>query len=384
MLTILLYTFIGITAIQFFYFIFIFGKFAFGKEEAVSKKNSSKSVSVIICAKNQAKNLATLVPILMDQDHSDYEIILINDASIDNTMDFLEAFEKQYKNIRIVNVENNEAFWANKKYSLTLGIKVAKKDYLLFIEPDCYPISRNWIRLMSNSFTEKKTIVLGYSGYEKVKKSFLNKIIRLDSILETIQYFSWTEAEYPYTGIGKNLAYNKKDFFEASGFINHMKIKSGEDELFINQIATNENTAICYSPESFTYSKAKSNYKDWYQKKVKSYITSRYFKTRDKLKIDLFQTSQLLFFVLALALLLFQFNWIIILLLVLARYSIVFITLNYSAKRLNEKELLYWYPFIEIVIIYTQFNIFIIDKFNVTIKAVTRFSKSLYWKLKIK
>lgn len=379
MLTILFYVFISITAIQFFYFIFVFGKFAFHKKETVVQKHKHKSVSVIVCAKNQSEYLSNLVPILLNQDYPDYEIILINDASNDNdnTIDLIKDFEKKHQNIKIVNIENNEAFWDNKKYSLTLGIKVSEKECLLFIEPNCYPISKNWIQLMSTQFTPTKTIILGYSGYEKVKKSFLNKIIRFDAILEAIQCFAWAELKSPYTGTGKNLAYDKKEFFEARGFISHIKIKSGEDELFINQIATNENTAICYSSESFTYSKAKDNYKDWYNDKVVSYNTIKFFKTRDRFKLDLFQASQTLFLLIALILLIYQYNWIVILLLIFVRYFIIFITLSYSTKKLNEKELLYWYPFIEIVIIYTQFNIFIIDTFNMIIRGLNTFSKSI-------
>jgi len=187
--------FIVIIAIQFSYYLFIFGKFAFAKAQKITPKRIP--ISVIVCAKNEAENAIRFIPLLAEQDYPDFEIILIDDASSDNTLEIFEEFEKQYSNIRLVKVQNNEAFWGNKKYALTLGIKAAKKEYLLFIDADCYPSTKDWITTMSSQFTLQKTIVLGYGAYEKIAGSFLNKIIRFETMLTAIQYFSWAKAGQP-------------------------------------------------------------------------------------------------------------------------------------------------------------------------------------------
>ena len=252
MLLFTLYFFIVVVAIQLAYYLIIFGKFAFAK---VQKSNPKRiSISVIVCAKNEAENVIRFIPLLAEQNYPDYEIILIDDASSDNTLEIFEEFEKQYGNIRLVKVKNNEAFWGNKKYALTLGIKSAKKDYLLFMDADCYPATKDWISTISAQFTMQKTIVLGYGGYEKIANSFLNKMIRFETLLTAVQYFSWAKIGRPYMGIGRNLAYKKDEFFNVNGFISHIQIRSGDDDLFINQVAKSKNTTICYAPESFTYS----------------------------------------------------------------------------------------------------------------------------------
>lgn len=118
-----------------------------------------------------------------------------------------------------------------------------------------------------NSIHQRKTIVLGYGAYEKVKNSFLNKIIRFETMLTATQYFSWAKIGKPYMGVGRNLAYKKEEFFNVRGFMDHMKIRSGDDDLFINQAATKKNTAILYTPESFTFSEPKTTFSSWvYQK----------------------------------------------------------------------------------------------------------------------
>ncbi|HEX9151289.1 MAG TPA: glycosyltransferase, partial [Flavobacterium sp.] len=198
MLIQILYFFIFIVVVQISYYLGVFGKFAFAKAQKVTPKRIP--ISVIVCAKNEEENVTNYIPLLAEQNYPDFEIVLIDDASSDNTLAIFEEFEKQYPNVRLVKVKNNEAFWGNKKYALTLGIKAAKKEYLLFTDADCYPTSKDWILAMSSQFTMQKTIVLGYGKYEKIPNSFLNKIIRFETLLTAIQYFSWAKIGHPYMG----------------------------------------------------------------------------------------------------------------------------------------------------------------------------------------
>jgi glycosyltransferase involved in cell wall biosynthesis len=368
MLAILFYLFIGIVAIQLFYYLFVFGKFAYMK----SQKSAPKKVpiSVIVCAKNEEENVLKFIPILAEQDYPDYEVVLIDDASSDNTLEIFEDFEKKYPNIRLVKVVNNEAFWGNKKFALTLGIKAAKKEYLLFTDADCYPTSKDWIREMSSNFSIEKTIVLGYGAYEKVPGSFLNKLIRFETLLTAVQYFSWAKMGKPYMGVGRNLAYKKEAFFNVNGFIDHMKIRSGDDDLFINQAANEKNTTICFSPDSFTYSMSKTSFKDWFRQKRRHVATASFYKTFDRMQLGVFYISQLLFVILAIILLAFQFQWIVVLSLVGFRYLFTWITLAFAAGKLKEKDVMYWFPILEMVVLFTQLNIFITNIF----------AKPVHWK----
>lgn len=368
MLTITFYLFIVIVAIQLFYYLIIFGKFAFAKAQKSTPKRIS--ISVIVCAKNEAENVAKYIPLLAEQNYPDFEIILIDDASSDDTLALFESFEKQYSNIRLVKVKNNEAFWGNKKYALTLGIKSAKKDYLLFTDADCYPTSKNWIAAMSSQFTMQKTIVLGYGAYEKIAGSFLNKIIRFETVLTAVQYFSWAKLGHPYMGIGRNLAYKKEVFFNVNGFISHIQIRSGDDDLFINQAANAKNTAISYIPESFTYSKPKTTFKEWFIQKRRHVATANYYKKFDKFQLVLFYCSQLLFILLSILLLAFQFQWILVLSIIALRYLVAWVVVGFSAGKLKENDLKFWFPIVEIVLIFAQINIFITNIF----------SKPVHWK----
>ncbi|WP_295334389.1 glycosyltransferase [Flavobacterium sp.] len=368
MLLIVFCVFIAVVVIQFLYYIVVFGKFSFAKPQTVTPKRVP--ISVIVCAKNEEENVKKFVPLLAEQDYHTFEIVLIDDASSDNTLEIFEEFEKQYPNIKLVKVENNEAFWGNKKFALTLGIKAAKYEYLLFTDADCYPTSKNWITSMSAQFTQQKNIVLGYGAYEKIGNSFLNKIIRFETLLTATQYFSWAKIGKPYMGIGRNMAYKREEFFKVRGFMDHMKIRSGDDDLFINQAANGDNTTICYTPDSFTYSTPKTSFKDWFTQKRRHVSTAKHYKLFDRNQLGLFYLSQLLFLLLPIVLLAFQYQWIAVVSIIGFRYLFAWLTLGFAAGKLKEKDVMYWFPIIEIVLIFTQLNVFITNTF----------SKPVHWK----
>ena len=354
---VLFYTFIVVVFIQIIYYLFIFGKFSFHKKQEQPPKNIP--VSVIICAKNEAKSLKKFLPSILEQDYPNFEVVLINDGSTDKTLKVMEAFKKDFNNIKIVDVKNIEAFWGNKKYALTLGIKASTHNVLLFTDADCKPISNQWIKEMSSHFTNSKSIVLGYGAYEKIKGSFLNKLIRFETLLTAVQYFSYAEMGQPYMAVGRNLAYRKELFFEASGFINHMRIKSGDDDLFVNQNATAENTAICFSKDSFTESIPEQTLSTWIDQKRRHISTAKFYKFSHKALLSLFYITQLLFWILAILLISTLTFWQIVVGLVFVRFLVEFISLGYASKKLNESDVIPFLPVLEVFLISMQFFIFI-------------------------
>lgn len=351
------YTFIIIVFIQLIYYGFIFSRFAFAKSKTPTKKKIA--VSVIICAKNEAENLQQFLPLIIQQEYPDFEIVLINDASHDNTLNIMESFAKKNRNIKIVNVENIEVFWGNKKYALTLGIKAATNDFLLFTDADCKPVSKHWIATMSRHFSNTKSIVIGYGAYKKKKGSFLNKLIRYETLLTAIQYFSYAKFGVPYMAVGRNLAYRKEEFFKVKGFMSHMNIRSGDDDLFVNQVANSVNTTICFSKDSFTESLPETSFKDWFKQKRRHISTSKYYKLKHKIMLGLFYISQLMFWVLGIILLVFIFKWEIALALIFLKFIVQYISIGLSAKKLDVPDTLVLLPFLELFLIISQFFIFI-------------------------
>ena len=211
---------------------------------------------------------------------------------------------------------------------------------------------------MSSHFTNKKTIVLGYGAYKKTK-GLLNKLIRFESLLTAIQSFSYTKIGMPYMAVGRNLAYRKETFFEVKGFMNHMNIRSGDDDLFVNQVANASNTAICITKDSFTESIPENSLSEWFKQKKRHVSTAKFYKPKHKLFLGLFYVSQILFWLLSLILLATLFNWKIVLVLFLLRFIVQFIVIGLSAKKLNEQDTIILLPLLELFLIVSQMAIFI-------------------------
>jgi glycosyltransferase involved in cell wall biosynthesis len=364
-LTVLCYILVASTSIQLIYFS-CFSSILFHKQ---AKKHSREiPVSVIVCAKNETDNLTEFIPSILNQDYRNFELVLINDASTDNTLEIMQDFKEKHSNIKIVNVENNEAFWGNKKYALTLGIKAATHEYLLFTDADCNPVSSTWISEMTSNFSNEKTIVLGYGKYN-VRKSLVNLCIRFETLLTAVQYFTYAKLGSPYMGVGRNLAYTKAEFFKTKGFINHIKVKSGDDDLFIQEAANKQNTVINLSPDSFTTSIPPLTFKAWFRQKRRHVSTSSYYQFKHQFFLGLFYFSKLVFYTLT-TVLFFFYSWKIIAL-ILAIYLATFMTVfGIATKKFKEPYLLFLLPFLEIFLLLFQFTIFISNTF----------SKPTHWK----
>jgi len=287
--------FILMFLIQSYYYLRYYRK-AFLKKSAIYGKPdiSPETVSIIICARNEASNLEKNLPLILEQDYPEFEVIVVNDRSEDETETLLKLLATKYPHLHVSEVRNDPKFTHGKKLALTLGIKAAKSEWLLMTDADCTPAGKNWLSVMQKNFTQNKDIVLGYGGYKK-EKGFLNMIIRFETVFTAMQYFGLANAGKPYMGVGRNLAYRKTVFFSNKGFASHSNLNSGDDDLFVNETSNASNVAIEMHPDSFTWSDGEKTFKNWYAQKKRHLTTSpRYsFKTKSRLIIE--NVSRLIF-----------------------------------------------------------------------------------------
>ncbi len=354
----LLITFCVVLLVQSYFYLFLFRRYTSG--EQTTHVNHASAVSIVISARNETENLKKLLPSLARQEYKAFEIILIDDGSTDSTYNEMLSFEKSHlksnftiKLIRILPVDAN-----GKKAALTKGILAAQNQYILLTDADCQPVSRQWITHMMTCFSQKTAIVLGYGAYEKIKKSFLNKLIRFETLMTALQYFSYALDGKPYMGVGRNLAYKKEVFIKAGGFTDHSQIKSGDDDLFVSQIATPNNTAICDHKDSFTLSKPHTHFNKWIKQKRRHITTASHYRSETKFLLSVFYISQFSIYALLLVSILTKTFYLIIIPLFLIRLIFWYVTIKKTANRLNEKDLIAFGPLYEISIIFIQLYIF--------------------------
>ena len=320
-------------------------RFVFFKRKSETVLNNV-GVSVIIAARNEEDNLYNNLEHVLTQDYPLFEVIVVNHQSSDDTKHILGALQKQYAHLKVIEIERNKHLKIGKKLPITLGVKGAKYNHLLFTDADCRPMSNQWIRGMAACFSEKKDIVLGFGPYYKTK-GLLNALIRFDTLQIGINYYSFAINGMAYMGVGRNLAYKKSVFEAVGGFKSHYGIASGDDDLFIRDAATRENTSICISPDTYCYSDPKTTWGVWFKQKQRHFNTSGHYKVITKLLLGFFPIAlliQLFSFVLLLLHIEFWFITIIIFggVLILRWLSQI---LNFN--KLGAAKLAIFYPFLE-------------------------------------
>ena len=313
-------------------------------------------VSVIISARNEAANLSINLPLILEQNYPDFEVVVINDCSIDDSENVLKEIGEKYTHLKIVTVTENEKFKTGKKFALTMGIKGSKNDYLILTDADCRPASSNWIMHMAANFSEPKQIVLGYSPYSK-SGGFLNGFIRFETIKTAMNYLSAALAGDPYMGIGRNLAYTKALFFKSKGFGSHMHVLSGDDDLFVNQNATSGNTSIEIHPDAFVFSDAKTNIFSLFKQKRRHMGAGKLYKGKHRRILSFDALSGLLFYILLLLCLILNYDPWPALGLFIFRLITQLIVYYKVFRKLDGKNLIWYLPFFDLIY-YVYLNIF--------------------------
>lgn len=310
-------------------------------------------VSVIIASENEGDELKKNLPFVLEQDYADFEVIVVNNGSTDESDYILNSLKLGNPHLYYTYLpysEDDESF-NRRKLALTIGAKAAKGDILLFTEPYSKPISKNWISSIVENFSEEKEIVLGYSFFTRTKKQF-NRLARLDNHFFSMQYLSMAIKKRGYIGTYRNLAFKKHLFFDNKGFASCLNIENGED-VFINQIITKKNTAVSLSQDSFIETSLE-NFSLWKEIKKSYSIAKNYFKGGAIALFSFEIFSRYLFYIGLIALIAYSVifaQWVVLgiaVFLFLIRLIIQLVVINKSAKYFNSGKFYFSLPILDI------------------------------------
>jgi len=205
--------------------------------------------------------------------------------------------------------------------------------------------------------------VLGYSHYTR-SKGLLNKLIRFDTAHIATQYLSYALAGLPYMGVGRNLSYLKSMFYDNKGFIPHYRIRSGDDDLFINRVAKKSNTVVVTHPDSFINSEPKKTFAHWITQKRRHLTTARHYRFVHKFLLGSYSLSLFLFYILSLLMLALNYSLFPVLGLLILRMIIQYLILSSCFRKLGEKDLILFIPLMEIVLLLMNTGIGITNLFR--------------------
>jgi glycosyltransferase involved in cell wall biosynthesis len=282
MLSILFWLTFSATLVQLAYWLGVFSRLANYRPETsrATEATNGPPVSVIICVRNEAENIRKNLIYVLEQEYNHFEVIVVDDNSSDKSWEILLDIKNKYPILQLIQLK--EQTLPGKKVALSRGIEAAHFERLLLTDADCRPKSKHWLSIMAGALQGEKEIVLGFSPYN-LHTGFVNIFIRFEAIYTAIQYFSLALMKIPYMGVGRNLAYLKSLYRKQQGFLSHVHIASGDDDLFINQAANGQNTAIIIHPDTFVVSEPKRSWRGYYYQKSRHLTTGNRYKLSHQL-----------------------------------------------------------------------------------------------------
>ena len=361
----------------YFYFHYLRAVLRLKKQTAKNRINFEVQkfpVSVIICAKDELDNLREYLPNVLTQDYPEYEVIVVNDGSGEETEMLLNNFRKDYPHLRTTFVPAGATNLSTKKLALTLGVKAAKYDWLLFTDADCVPGDKTWISRMARNFNPGIEFVLGYGAYFQ-KNGFLNRLICYDTLFSALQYMGFALAHKPYMGVGRNMAYRKDVFYRQKGFASTLHLRSGDDDLMVNHAANGFNTRVEVAPDSITWSEPKKHFRDWYYQKERHLSVSSFYTSSSKFRLAIEPVFRGLFYLAFILTLVFG-NLItqgVALLLFIIRLIVQYSVINSSAKHFGQRRFAFTLPLFDVVLP-------VIQLFIMTFGRMGSKAKNIHWK----
>jgi glycosyltransferase involved in cell wall biosynthesis len=339
---------LGLLILCLYYGIFFF---RLGRYKGPSRKKNSPSpaklppVSVVLAAQNDGDWLRQNLVYLLEQDYPDFEVVVVDYLSTDETQYILRLLAQNYSRLKVVTLTNNANGYQGLKYPFSIGIKTAQNDILLLAEPECIPMDTtqfNWIRSMVSGYVHDHIdIVLGYCGIA-YKPSLFNWLQQYDNLDYSVEYLGAAALRHPFTGNGRNLSYRRSLFLKNDGFIYHYYIPYGADDMFVNQNARRRNTAVVLTPEAYTYVQPQPTLRQWHQYRKHRDVTHLFYSFGLKCSRLAKPLSVFLFYLAgALLLVLGTFPWQLLAAVLAFKLAWQIVSTAQAARRLAVKPIIY-------------------------------------------
>ncbi|MBD3289671.1 glycosyltransferase [candidate division KSB1 bacterium] len=226
------------------------------------------SVSVVVAARNEEQNIGNLLSDLTRQTYpaEQYEIIVVDDGSVDATHDIGMSFSKEYPNVKIIDaVPDPDQTLVAKKNAIHQGIIASGGEIILMTDADCR-VKSQWIETMVSYFTPETGMVVGFSqlGTKNDHRPLFEKLQATDFLALLAGAQGSINLNFPLAATGQNLAYRKSAYLQVDGFKDIGHRVSGDDVLLLQLIHNRTDWEIRFAPDeaSFNTSLPEENLKD--------------------------------------------------------------------------------------------------------------------------
>ncbi len=246
------------------------------KRQLLKERNNKIFISIVIAAKNEEENIISLIKSIKDLDFpsKQFELIIVDDNSNDNTLKVAESYAKDLPNLFIYSIKEKRL--PGKKGALDFGIAKTRYPYILITDADCIP-AKDWLKNYSNKFSEGYDFLFGIAPFVK-EDSLINKISCFENLKSSILTFSAANIGFPYSAAARNFGFNKLSFYKIAGYNNTTETLSGDDDLLLREAVKNRlRIGTIVESSSCVYSYSKKTFKEYFSQRSRHTKTSFYY-----------------------------------------------------------------------------------------------------------
>jgi glycosyltransferase involved in cell wall biosynthesis len=258
------------------------------------KRSYQLPVSIVMCAKNERQNLEKHLPLFLKQDYPEFEVVVVNDCSTDESEMLLYDLRQYHNNLQVTTIERDRKFMHDKKLAITVGIKAARYETIIFTEPDCAPSSDKWLDAMQQAFGDTGEVVISYC-HSKRRKGLADKIMRSDSVFSALFLLHAAIKGVPYRSSSKNMGISQTLFFRNKGFASYSSYPRSEETIFLCRNANRQNTRVTLARDAILTSSQQLTFGQWFRQKC-IYASLLHMGKRGKRRIRTEMISRALFF----------------------------------------------------------------------------------------
>ena len=336
----------------------------FDKVETINNRLTvpKNSFSIVVPFRNEAKNLTDLLNSISALNYpvNMFEVLLINDASKDDSCTIIENFKQQFPSIAILLLNNKRLSGSPKKDAINTAISTAKFEWIVTTDADCI-VSKNWLHLFNQFIEDQKPVFISAPVKFKEESSLLYQFQNLNFLSligSTIGSFG---IKKPILCNGANLCYNKAIFEKLNGFEGNSSIASGDDIFLLEKMTENfpEETHYLKSQDAIVETKSEKTIEFFLNQQIRWASKSANYKNifTKFVGIVIF-TMNFTILVLLVSSLLFSFFWQWLMLIFIAKILVDFILIQKTSEFLQNKKPLKSY--LAIAFLYPFFTIFIV------------------------
>lgn len=203
-------------------------------------------ISIILSVRNEEQHIRKILDKFKEQQFEDYQILVINVHSEDNTDGVLNALAETNPRLKVTSLNQDSQF--NEKQIINLGLKGASSPWIIFLTSSAGVIHANWLANMNSLIAPETDLVVGYTNVERFK-GFRNLICRLERFNQFMISGAWTLAGKPFVFNEDNVLFKKSMYFETLGFRHKMNRNFANLELIFNENLKKNRIRVTTNPD---------------------------------------------------------------------------------------------------------------------------------------